>query len=136
VRVFFVVGREPVVRDNRHGPVDQIMVFKVPVTISTALTLGRCPGGLNLQTSLADLGLEQFASMSRSFESLSRDKDLSFKHHRTVVSIKPIIELADGKLALGDWLCDGKRHYGDGLYKKAAKITGLKGCGRSFQSYQ
>jgi len=24
--------------------------------------------------------------------------------------------------AIGDWLCDGKRHYGDGLYKKAGKI--------------
>ncbi|MCK4786676.1 MAG: hypothetical protein KAV87_23150 [Desulfobacteraceae bacterium] len=21
--------------------------------------------------------------------------------------------------AIGDWLCDGKRHYGDGLYEKA-----------------
>ena len=28
--------------------------------------------------------------------------------------------------AIGDWLCDGKRHYGDGLYKRAAEITGLK----------
>lgn len=27
--------------------------------------------------------------------------------------------------ALGDWLVDGKRHYGDGLYKRAAEITGL-----------
>lgn len=27
--------------------------------------------------------------------------------------------------AIGDWLCDGKRHYGDGLYKRAAEITGL-----------
>ncbi len=27
--------------------------------------------------------------------------------------------------AIGDWLCDGKRHYGDGLYRKAAKLTGL-----------
>ncbi len=27
--------------------------------------------------------------------------------------------------AIGDWLCDGKRHYGDGLYGKAAKLTGL-----------
>ena len=27
--------------------------------------------------------------------------------------------------AIGDWLVDGKRHYGDGLYKKAAEITGL-----------
>lgn len=24
--------------------------------------------------------------------------------------------------AIGDWLCDGKRHYGDGLYGKAEKI--------------
>ena len=27
--------------------------------------------------------------------------------------------------ALGDWLCDGKSHYGDGLYKRAAQVTGL-----------
>ena len=27
--------------------------------------------------------------------------------------------------AIGDWLVDGKRHYGDGLYKQAAEITGL-----------
>ena len=27
--------------------------------------------------------------------------------------------------AIGDWLVDGKRHYGDGLYKRAADITGL-----------
>lgn len=27
--------------------------------------------------------------------------------------------------AIGDWLRDGKRHYGDGLYKRAAEITGL-----------
>lgn len=27
--------------------------------------------------------------------------------------------------AIGDWLVDGKRHYGDGLYEKAEKITGL-----------
>ncbi|MBM4076211.1 MAG: hypothetical protein FJ267_11280 [Planctomycetes bacterium] len=27
--------------------------------------------------------------------------------------------------AIGDWLNDGKRHYGDGLYKRAAEITGL-----------
>ena len=27
--------------------------------------------------------------------------------------------------AIGDWLVDGKRHYGDGLYKQAAGITGL-----------
>jgi len=26
--------------------------------------------------------------------------------------------------AIGDWLVDGKRHYGDGLYKKAAAILG------------
>lgn len=26
--------------------------------------------------------------------------------------------------AIGDWLVDGKRHYGDGLYKRAAEITG------------
>ena len=28
--------------------------------------------------------------------------------------------------AIGDWLVDGKRHYGDGLYKQAAGITGLE----------
>ena len=28
--------------------------------------------------------------------------------------------------AIGDWLVDGKRHYGDGLYKKAAAISGLE----------
>lgn len=27
--------------------------------------------------------------------------------------------------AIGDWLVDGKTHYGDGLYKRAAEITGL-----------
>jgi len=27
--------------------------------------------------------------------------------------------------AIGDWLCDGKRHYGDGLYKKASLILGI-----------
>ena len=27
--------------------------------------------------------------------------------------------------AIGDWLCDGKQHYGDGLYERAAGITGL-----------
>ena len=27
--------------------------------------------------------------------------------------------------AIGDWLVDGKRHYGDGLYDRAAEITGL-----------
>lgn len=27
--------------------------------------------------------------------------------------------------AIGDWLVDGKSHYGDGLYKRAAEITGL-----------
>lgn len=26
--------------------------------------------------------------------------------------------------AIGDWLADGKRHYGDGLYKRAAEILG------------
>jgi len=26
--------------------------------------------------------------------------------------------------AIGDWLCDGKRHYGDGLYKEAEKVLG------------
>lgn len=28
--------------------------------------------------------------------------------------------------AIGDWLVDGKRHYGDGLYKRANEITGLE----------
>src|SRR3990167_3231733 len=27
--------------------------------------------------------------------------------------------------AIGDWLLDGKSHYGDGLYEEAADITGL-----------
>lgn len=27
--------------------------------------------------------------------------------------------------AIGDWLVDGKRHYGDGLYQEASKILGL-----------
>ena len=27
--------------------------------------------------------------------------------------------------AIGDWLADGKRHYGDGLYKEASEILGL-----------
>ena len=32
---------------------------------------------------------------------------------------------SDREVAIGDWLVDGKRHYGDGLYKRAAAITGL-----------
>ena len=28
--------------------------------------------------------------------------------------------------AIGDWLSDGKSHYGDGLYKKAAEILGIE----------
>jgi N6-adenosine-specific RNA methylase IME4 len=28
--------------------------------------------------------------------------------------------------AIGDWLCDGKKHYGDGLYEKASKILGME----------
>ena len=37
--------------------------------------------------------------------------------------------------AIGDWLVDGKRHYGDGLYKRAAEITGLsEGTLRNFAS--
>lgn len=28
--------------------------------------------------------------------------------------------------AIGDWLVDGKSHYGDGLYEEAARITGLE----------
>lgn len=28
--------------------------------------------------------------------------------------------------AIGDWLCDGKSHYGDGLYEKASIILGLE----------
>ena len=24
--------------------------------------------------------------------------------------------------AIGDWLCDGKKHYGDGLYKRATRV--------------
>lgn len=28
--------------------------------------------------------------------------------------------------AIGDWLCDGKKHYGDGLYEKASNILGLE----------
>ena len=27
--------------------------------------------------------------------------------------------------AIGDWLVDGKKHYGDGLYEKAEQITGI-----------
>jgi len=27
--------------------------------------------------------------------------------------------------AIGDWLCDGKKHYGDGLYGRAAKLLGI-----------
>ena len=27
--------------------------------------------------------------------------------------------------AIGDWLSDGKRHYGDGLYKEASEILGV-----------
>ena len=29
-------------------------------------------------------------------------------------------------MSRGDWLCDGKRHYGDGLYEEAAKLLGLE----------
>jgi len=37
--------------------------------------------------------------------------------------------------AIGDWLVDGKQHYGDGLYKRAAEITGLdEGTLRNFTS--
>ena len=37
--------------------------------------------------------------------------------------------------AIGDWLVDGKRHYGDGLYKRAAEITGLtEGTLRNYAS--
>lgn len=28
--------------------------------------------------------------------------------------------------AIGDWLCDGKKHYGDGLYEKASKILDIE----------
>jgi hypothetical protein len=28
-------------------------------------------------------------------------------------------------LAIGDWLLDGKSHYGDGLYEKAAEVVGV-----------
>lgn len=28
--------------------------------------------------------------------------------------------------AIGDWLCDGKKHYGDEVYKKAEKILGIE----------
>ena len=27
--------------------------------------------------------------------------------------------------AIGDWLVDGKRHYGDGLYQEAEKVLGI-----------
>jgi len=36
--------------------------------------------------------------------------------------------------AIGDWLVDGKRHYGDGLYKKAADITGQSA--RTLEDYK
>lgn len=28
--------------------------------------------------------------------------------------------------AIGDWLCDGKKHYGDGLYEKASEVLGIE----------
>ena len=31
-----------------------------------------------------------------------------------------------GQWAIGDWLNDGKRHYGDGLYKQAAEMLGME----------
>ena len=31
--------------------------------------------------------------------------------------------------AIGDWLVDGKSHYGDGLYERAAEILGLENSG-------
>ena len=40
--------------------------------------------------------------MSGQFELLTRINNLSFRHHREVASIKPIIELRNGKLKLGD----------------------------------
>ena len=36
--------------------------------------------------------------------------------------------------AIGDWLADGKRHYGDGLYKRAAEITGQSA--RTLEDYK
>lgn len=37
--------------------------------------------------------------------------------------------------AIGDWLVDGKRHYGDGLYQKAAELLGMtEGTLRQYKS--
>jgi N6-adenosine-specific RNA methylase IME4 len=36
--------------------------------------------------------------------------------------------------AIGDWLADGKRHYGDGLYKRAVEITGQSA--RTLEDYK
>jgi len=77
-----------------------------------------------------------YATIARRFEFLNRFKNLTWKHHYEVASIKTLAEADDGKLlrrvdeakqwAIGDWLVDGKRHYGDGLYEKAAGILGLE----------
>ena len=53
-------------------------------------------------TGLDDGTLRQFASMADNFELLSRDNNLSYTHHKEVASIKPIIELRNGKLKLGE----------------------------------
>ncbi len=46
--------------------------------------------------------LRDFASLSGQFELSVRNDSLGWHHHRIVSSVKPIVELADGKLALGD----------------------------------
>ena len=52
-------------------------------------------------TGLDDGTLRQFASMADNFELLWRHNNLSYTHHKEVASIKPIIELRNGKLKLG-----------------------------------
>jgi len=40
-----------------------------------------------------------------------------------VIKLKRVDEAK--QWAIGDWLVDGKRHYGDGLYGEASKILGI-----------
>ncbi len=85
--------------------------------------------------------LRQYKSMSTTFELSCRHDNLSYTHHEQVTSLKTINKPEEGKwelsdetdtekiqelLKIGDWLVDGKRHYGDGLYKKAAGIMEIE----------
>lgn len=49
-------------------------------------------------------------------------------HDQNLEIVEEILRRVDEakQWAIGDWLVDGKRHYGDGLYKKAAGILGIQ----------